>query len=160
MNNLPKAEDVVDKIIFTDDVDIEDRIFVVEFPRRSIGKQQKTVQWYNNKEIVPTLEAMKKTTKINHDKGNVMLKLGSIQPNLAMLVHTSQLTINFTLKTCVNQTFGLMPVNSILILCVGICQLAYIQDGTTMRKHKNSTHGKIEFERLKRHSFLFSSNHT
>ena len=50
---------------------------------------------------------------------------------------------------CGNQSLGLMLVNSILILCVRVCPQDCIRDGTTMKKHKNSRQGKIEFEHLK-----------
>ena len=51
---------------------------------------------------------------------------------------------------CVDQSLILMLVSSILILCVRICSQACIRDGTTMKKHKNSRHHKIEFEGLKK----------
>ena len=41
------------------------------------------LQWYNNKDVVPTLEAMQKMIEFYHDKGIDMLKLGSTLPNLA-----------------------------------------------------------------------------
>ena len=41
------------------------------------------LQWYNNKEVVPTLEAMQKVIAIYHDKNVDMLKLGCTLPNLA-----------------------------------------------------------------------------
>ena len=50
---------------------------------------------------------------------------------------------------CVNQSLGLMLVNPILILFVRICPQVCIRDGTTIKKHKNSRQGKIEFEHLK-----------
>ena len=40
------------------------------------------VRWYNNKDVVPTLEAMQKTMKIYHNKGIDMLKHGCAKPNL------------------------------------------------------------------------------
>ena len=39
--------------------------------------------WYNNKYVVPTLEAMQKLIDIYHQKEIDMLKLGCILPNLA-----------------------------------------------------------------------------
>ena len=41
------------------------------------------VRWYNNKDVVPTLEAMKKMIGFYHNKGIDMLKLGCTLPNLA-----------------------------------------------------------------------------
>ena len=41
------------------------------------------LRWYNNKDVVPTLEAMQKMTEFYHDKGIDMLKLGCTLPNLA-----------------------------------------------------------------------------
>ena len=46
--------------------------------------------------------------------------------------------------TCVNQSLGLMPVNYIPNNCVRLCTLAYIRDGITMKKHKNSRQSKIK----------------
>ena len=41
------------------------------------------LRWYNNKDVVTTLEAMQKMIKFYHDKGIDMLKLGCTLPNLA-----------------------------------------------------------------------------
>ena len=41
------------------------------------------LQWYNNKDVVPTLEAMQKMIQFYHNKGIDMLKLGCTLPNLA-----------------------------------------------------------------------------
>ena len=41
------------------------------------------LRWYNNKEVVPTLEAMEKMIAFYHDKDIDMLKLGWTLPNLA-----------------------------------------------------------------------------
>ena len=41
------------------------------------------LRWYNNKDIVPTLEAMQKKIAFYHDKDIDMLKLGCTLPNLA-----------------------------------------------------------------------------
>ena len=40
-------------------------------------------RWYNNKDVVPTLEAMQKKIDFNHDKDIDMLKRGCLLPNLA-----------------------------------------------------------------------------
>ena len=40
-------------------------------------------RWYNNKDVVPTLEAMQKMIAFYHDKNIDMLKLGCTLPNLA-----------------------------------------------------------------------------
>ena len=42
------------------------------------------LRWYNNKDVVPTLEAMQKMLAFYHKKGIDMLKLGSTLPNLAI----------------------------------------------------------------------------
>ena len=39
--------------------------------------------WFNNKDVVPTLEAMEKMLAFYHKKGSDMLKLGCTLPNLA-----------------------------------------------------------------------------
>ena len=44
---------------------------------------QDCVRWYNNKDVVPTLEAMQKMMEFYHNKGFDMLKLGCTLPNLA-----------------------------------------------------------------------------
>ena len=41
------------------------------------------LKWYNNKDAVPTLEAMQKIVQFYHNKGIDMLKLGCTLPNLA-----------------------------------------------------------------------------
>ena len=41
------------------------------------------LRWYNNKDVVPTLEAMQKMIAFYHHKGVDMLKLGCTLPNLA-----------------------------------------------------------------------------
>ena len=41
------------------------------------------LRWYNNKHVLPTLEAMQKMTASYHDKDIQMLKLGCTLPNLA-----------------------------------------------------------------------------
>ena len=41
------------------------------------------LRWYNNKDVVPTIEAMQKMTAFYHDKDVDMLKLGCTLPNLA-----------------------------------------------------------------------------
>ena len=43
------------------------------------------LRWYNNKDVVPTLEAMQKVVAFYHKKGIDMLKLGCTHPNLANL---------------------------------------------------------------------------
>ena len=41
------------------------------------------LRWYNNKDVVPTLEAMQKMVDFDHNNGNNMLKLGCTLPKLA-----------------------------------------------------------------------------
>ena len=41
------------------------------------------LRWYNNKDVIPTLEAMQKMIDFYHNKGIDMLKLGCTLPNLA-----------------------------------------------------------------------------
>ena len=41
------------------------------------------LNWYNNKDVVPTLEAMQKMIEFYHNKGKYMLKLGYTLPNLS-----------------------------------------------------------------------------
>ena len=41
------------------------------------------LQWYNNKNVVPTLEAMQKIVQFYHQKEIDMLRLGCTLPNLA-----------------------------------------------------------------------------
>ena len=46
-------------------------------------KFQDFVRWYNNKDVVPTVEAMQKMMEFYHNKGIDILKLGCKLPNLA-----------------------------------------------------------------------------
>ena len=46
---------------------------------------QRLLRWYNNKYVVPTLEAMQKMIAFYHDKDIDMLKLGCTLPNLAII---------------------------------------------------------------------------
>ena len=41
------------------------------------------LKWYNNKDVVPALEAMQKMIEFDHNKGIDMLKIGCTLPNLA-----------------------------------------------------------------------------
>ena len=41
------------------------------------------LMWYNNKDVVPTVEAMQKMNEFYHQKEIDMLKLGCTLPNLA-----------------------------------------------------------------------------
>ena len=51
------------------------------------------LRWYNNKDVVPTLEAMQKMLAFYHKKGIDMLKLGCTLPNLANIcLHKSTST--------------------------------------------------------------------
>ena len=43
------------------------------------------LKWYNNEEVVPTLEAMQIMIEFYHNKGIDMLKLGKTLPNLAKI---------------------------------------------------------------------------
>ena len=43
------------------------------------------LRWYNNNDVVPTLEAMQKLLVFNHKKGIDMLNLGCTLPNLAKI---------------------------------------------------------------------------
>ena len=107
------------------------------------------LRWYNNKDGVPTLDAMQKMIKFYHDKGIDMLKLGCTLPNLAniclqkstdykfypFLLSDSDLiekiredmtggpSIVFTRKAVVNETFIRKSKNlfkSISSICLSI----------------------------------------
>ena len=41
------------------------------------------LQWYDNKDVVPKLDAMQKMIQFHHNKGIDMVKLGCTLPNLA-----------------------------------------------------------------------------
>ena len=43
------------------------------------------LRWYNNKDVVPTLEAMQNMINFYHHKDIDMLKLGCTLPNLAKI---------------------------------------------------------------------------
>ena len=54
------------------------------------------LKWYNNKEVVPTLEAMQKMIEFYHNKGIDMLKLGCTLPNVvAIFVRINRQIQNF-----------------------------------------------------------------
>ena len=56
---------------------------------------QDFVRSYNNKDVVPTLEAMQKMMKFYHNKGIDMLKLGCTLPNLANICLHKSTNNNF-----------------------------------------------------------------
>ena len=53
------------------------------------------VKWHNNKNIVPTLQAMQKWIEFYHNKGIDMLKLGWTLPNLANICLHKSTDSNF-----------------------------------------------------------------
>ena len=53
------------------------------------------LRWYNNKDVVPTLEAMKKMIEFYHSKRIDMLKLGFTLPNLANICLHSSTNVKF-----------------------------------------------------------------
>ena len=53
------------------------------------------LQWYNNKDVVPTLDDMKKMINFYHDKGIDMLKIGCTLPNLANICRYKSTDYNF-----------------------------------------------------------------
>ena len=53
------------------------------------------LRWYNNKKIVPTLEAMQKVVDFYHNKGIQMLTLGNTLPSLANICIHKSTTANF-----------------------------------------------------------------
>ena len=66
------------------------------------------LKWYNNKDVVPTLEAMQKMIQFYHNKGIDMLKLGCPLPNLANICLHKSTNYKFypfakVIKTCVKK---------------------------------------------------------
>ena len=53
------------------------------------------LEWYNNKDVVPTLEALQKMMKFYHERQIDMLKLGYTLPNLANIYLHSSTTAKF-----------------------------------------------------------------
>ena len=53
------------------------------------------LRWYNNKDVVPTLETMQKVLVFYHKKGIDMLKLGCTLPNLAKICLHKSTSANF-----------------------------------------------------------------
>ena len=51
--------------------------------------------WYNNNDVVPTLEAMQKMLAFCHKRGIDMLKLGCTFPNLANICLHKSTSANF-----------------------------------------------------------------
>ena len=107
------------------------------------------LKWYNKKDVVPTLEAMKKMIEFAHNKGIDMLKLGCTLPNFANIcLHKSTVSkfypftqsgkdllektredmvggppIVFTRKAVVDETFIRKPSD----LCMSIVVIDAIQ---------------------------------
>ena len=52
-------------------------------------------KWYNNKDVVPKLEAMQKMMEFYHNKGIDMLKLGCTLPNIANICLHKSTNHNF-----------------------------------------------------------------
>ena len=66
------------------------------------------LRWYNNHDVVPTLQAMKKMMEFYHDQKIDMLKLGCTVPNLANICLHKSTDRSFTLssklkKTCIRK---------------------------------------------------------
>ena len=55
------------------------------------------LRWYNNKDVVPILDAMQKMIEFYHDKGIDLLKLGNTLPNLANICLHKSTDYNFYL---------------------------------------------------------------
>ena len=55
------------------------------------------LEWDNNKDVVPTLEALQKLMKIYHEREIDMLKLGYALPKLANIYLHSSTTAKFSL---------------------------------------------------------------
>ena len=54
------------------------------------------LKWYNNKDVVPTLESMRKIIEFYHNKGIDMLKLGCNLPNICFPKSTDSKLYPFT----------------------------------------------------------------
>ena len=53
------------------------------------------LHWFNNKDVVPTLEAMKKMIQVHHEKGIDMINFGCTFPNVAIICLHSSTSANF-----------------------------------------------------------------
>ena len=53
------------------------------------------LKWYNNKDVVPTKEAMEKMIEFYHNKGIDLVKLGCTLPNLANICLHKSTDSNF-----------------------------------------------------------------
>ena len=79
------------------------------------------LRWYNNKDVIPTLEAMQKMIDFYHNKGIDTLKLGCTVPNLANIcLHKSTLAKCYPLlkltRTCWRKLESIWSVVSLLLL--------------------------------------------
>ena len=63
--------------------------------QEQMGSLKDFLQWYNNKDVVPTLEALQKMIASYHDKDIDMLKLGCFVPNLANICLHKSTDANF-----------------------------------------------------------------
>ena len=119
------------------------------------------LEWYNHKDVDPTLEAIQKMIEFYHDKGRDMLKPGCTLPNLANIC--LQKSTDYKFYTFFSSDSDLLEKNwedmtggpSIVFRRKAIANETLFENQTTcvnqstMKKHKNSRQGKIEFDYLK-----------
>ena len=88
---------------------------------KSVWEQEKMttfrnfLRWYNNKDVVPTLDAMQKMIEIYHEKGIDITKLGCTLPNLANICLHKSTDYKFNpffrvIVTCLRKYRKLWPV--------------------------------------------------
>ena len=65
------------------------------------------LRWYNNKDVLPTLEAMQKMVYFYHNRGIDLFKLGYILPNLAnFCLHKSTTAKLYPFRECDKDLLG------------------------------------------------------
>ena len=98
------------------------------------------LRWYNNKNVVPMLEAMQKMVDFYHNKGIDMLKLGCTLPNLANICLQKSTTAKFYPLTESNKDlFGKLREDivggpSIVFTRKAVMDETFIRDSTNCAK--------------------------
>ena len=103
------------------------------------------LKWYNNKDVVPTLEAMQKMIQFYHNKGINMLKLGCTLPNLGNICLHKSTNYKFypfreSDKTCGEKTREDMTDGPSLVFTPkAVVDETYIRNSSNVYKSQDCT---------------------
>ena len=98
------------------------------------------LRWYNNKDVVPTLEAMQKMRAFYHKKGIDMLKLGCTLPNLANICLHKSTSAKFYPFTETDEDLlqkireDMVGGPSIVFTCKTVVDETFIRNSGNLRK--------------------------